>query len=79
MSDENKCSNCEALSKSNSTKPAVPMNGTCNDILHECPLDGQKWWQMNTHFHLWQKVKDDKQWEALREDLRRPVQSGHFW
>jgi hypothetical protein len=71
------CSNCEALEHSHDRKPAVPLRGSCNDILHECPLCKQKWWQINTHFHLWQRVKTDQEWESLKSDLRNPVDD--YW
>lgn len=65
------CENCKNLKKSTLTCPAVPKNGTCNDILHICPECRNRWWQSNTHFHLWQRVTSDREWEALQEDLQR--------
>jgi len=59
------CANCEQLEKSCSTRPAVPMGGTCNDTFHACPRCGRRWWQFNDYFHLWQEVADDKQWERF--------------
>jgi hypothetical protein len=73
------CANCEALEHSFDQKPAVPRGGSCNDILHECPLDGQRWWQFNTHFHLWRKVRDDREWECLQNDLRNPEPADSLW
>lgn len=66
------CENCDRLDHSCDTKPAVPDGGTCNDILYVCPC-GQRWWQYNTHFHLWQRANTDRQWEGLKEDLRAPA------
>ena len=54
------CANCESLEKSTDRHPAVPLGGSCTDVLHICPNDGQRWWQMNTFFHLWQRVDSDK-------------------
>jgi len=75
----NECSNCEALEHSHDQRPAVPIGGSCNDILHECPLDGQKWWQYNDHFHLWQRVESNRQWESLKEELRNPMPEDCVW
>ncbi len=59
------CTNCNSLRHSYDRKPAVPEGGNCNDILHECPHDGNRWWQSNDHFHLWQQVTDLREWEGL--------------
>lgn len=66
------CRKCERLEKSTDTRPAVPDGGTCNDILYYCPC-GQRWWQYNTYFHLWQCVNNDAEWEALKAGLRAPA------
>lgn len=60
------CSNCKNLRNSNERKPAIPVGGTCNDILHVCPNDGNRWWQANNHFHHWQQVTSDREWESLK-------------
>lgn len=60
------CQNCKALRNSGDTKPAVPENGSCNDILHTCPYDKNRWWQANRYFHHWQQVTDREEWESLK-------------
>lgn len=67
------CSNCDALDHSFDQRPAVPLGGSCTDILHVCPVCGKRWWQFNTHFHLWKNVADDREWEALREQVANPT------
>lgn len=71
------CENCTALRRSCPTNPAVPTGGSCTDRLHVCPNDGVRWWQANTHFHLWQSVTDTAEWNHLRrekdDDHRRTV------
>lgn len=62
------CSNCKNLRHSHGGKPAVPQGGMCYDILHICPNDGNKWWQANTHFHLWQQVTHEREWEILKRE-----------
>ncbi len=64
------CENCKALGHSHAQKPAMPLNGSCNNILHTCPNDNTRWWQFNTHFHLWKRVTSDGEWEGLRRDMR---------
>lgn len=59
------CENCKALRRSHSRKPAVPIRGRCNDRLHICPNDKNRWWQSNDHFHLWQQVTSDSEWKSL--------------
>jgi hypothetical protein len=61
------CGNCNALRESYDERPAVPKGGNCNTRLHVCPTDGRRWWQMNTHFHLWQQVTSDRDWEILNQ------------
>ncbi len=65
------CPNCKNLRNSCSTRPAVPMGGDCNTVLHQCPRDGNRWWQGNTYFHLWQQVTSEREWESLNRDLTR--------
>jgi hypothetical protein len=59
------CKNCNALRHSHTKAPAVPLGGSCNDAYHVCPNDGIRWWQSNDHFHLWQVVTDDQEWETI--------------
>lgn len=59
------CRNCEALRHSYDGKPAVPIGGSSNSRTHICPNDGNRWWQSNNHFHLWQQVTSDREWESL--------------
>jgi hypothetical protein len=59
------CQNCKNLRSSHTKKPAVPIGGDCNTMLHVCPNDGNRWWQSNDYFHLWQQVTDPKEWEIL--------------
>ncbi len=59
------CWNCKALRESSTRSPAVPIRGTCNDTLHTCPFDGNRWWQSNSHFHMWHQVTSDSEWDAL--------------
>jgi hypothetical protein len=47
------CENCRRLRGSYDGAPAVPEGGSCNDSFHTCPRCGKRWWQFNTHFHLW--------------------------
>ena len=51
------CKNCASLRNSYDRAPAVPIGGTCNTIHHTCPICGARWWQFNTHFHLWGQVE----------------------
>jgi hypothetical protein len=60
------CRNCLALSRSNDREVAVPDGGNCNNITHVCPHDGRRWWQSNTHFHIWQQVTDPLEWQVVR-------------
>src|SRR3989344_5885661 len=67
------CANCKALRESHDKKPAAPLNGSCNSILYTCPNDGNRWWQSNTYYHLWQQVTDPEEWKILvREGYGRP-------
>lgn len=67
------CENCKALKHSTDTKPAVPLEGTCNDVLHTCPNDNTTWWQFNTHYHLWKQVTSHAEFTSLRRDYpQRP-------
>ena len=66
------CENCNNLSNSFDGKPAVPLMGSCNSVLHVCPHDGRRWWQSNTYYHLWQQVTSRTEWEVL---LRTQAQS----
>jgi hypothetical protein len=59
------CENCNSFRNSYDKKPAVPINGSCNDILHICPIDRNRWWQYNTYYHLWKQVTSDQEWENL--------------
>ncbi len=59
------CYNCNSLRNSSGTQPAVPINGTCNDRLHVCPFEGNRWWQVNGYFHHWQQVTENREWEIL--------------
>jgi hypothetical protein len=62
------CQNCKALRNSGDTRPAVPENGSCNDRLHTCPYDGNRWWQANNHFHHWQQVTNPDEWNVLQKE-----------
>jgi hypothetical protein len=71
------CKNCNNLRRSYDGRPAVPIRGSCNTILHVCPYDGNKWWQANDHFHLWQRVTDPEEWEILlREKNEKMLRAG---
>jgi hypothetical protein len=59
------CENCKSLRASYDGKPAVPLGGTCNDVNHVCPNDGNRWWQYNTHFHLWKQVTANSEWNVI--------------
>ena len=59
------CKNCQSLRGSHSKAPAVPLDGDCNTLLHTCPNDGNKWWQSNDFFHLWQRVRSQREWDGL--------------
>jgi hypothetical protein len=72
------CVNCNSLNHSCTSKPAVPFGGTCNDRLHVCPNDGNRWWQTNGHFHLWQQVTSDREWEAIRNPRNGQYDIDHF-
>lgn len=62
------CANCQMLRRSHDKSPAFPMGGkSYNDRLHTCPLDGSKWWQFNTHFHLWKQVTCQQEWKTLQD------------
>jgi hypothetical protein len=62
------CCNCANLRHSSSKGPAVPVNGNSYDRLHVCPYDGNRWWQANSHFHLWQQVTSDEEWRILNKE-----------
>lgn len=66
------CENCENLRHSYDGAPTVPKGGRCNDILHICLNDGERWWQFNTYYHLWKNVTDPREWQVLQEDVRNP-------
>lgn len=59
------CENCKKLRHSYDRNPAVPQGGSCNDVYHICPNDGNRWWQFNAHFHLWEQVTDRREWNAV--------------
>jgi len=61
------CENCNNLRHSYDRNPAVPLDGTCNTILHVCPNDGNRWWQSNGHFHLWKQVTSPGEWDTLKK------------
>lgn len=67
------CQNCAALRRSYDKAPAVPEGGSCTDMLHVCPFDGNRWWQGNDHWHLWQQVTSDREWETLLSWQANPV------
>mgnify|MGYP001566837222 FL=1 len=69
---EPNCENCKSLRHSYDGKPAVPIGGTCNIILHICSNDGNRWWQSNTYYHLWNQVTSSREWEGLQKELRSP-------
>jgi hypothetical protein len=71
------CENCKSLRHSYSKKPAVPIDGDCNTILHTCPNDGNRWWQTNGHFHLWKQVTDQEMWKILLRREANPEHSEH--
>lgn len=60
------CENCNNLRDSSDRKPGVPLGGNCNTVLHVCPHDGRKWWQSNTHYHMWQQVTSEREWNSLQ-------------
>ncbi len=62
------CDNCKRLRRSHDRAPAVPTGGSCHDRLHICPNDGNKWWQTNNHFHLWNQVTSEREWELLQKE-----------
>ncbi len=65
------CANCKALRDSYQEQPALPAGAEDYDgLLHVCPHDGNRWWQSNRHFHLWQQVTDDGEWETVQGWLR---------
>ncbi len=66
------CENCNNLRESNERAPTVPEGGRCNDLLHTCPRCGNRWSQSNTHFHMWDSVTNDQQWELLKRPPQRP-------
>ena len=73
------CQNCNNLRHSGSTHPAVPHGGSCNTVLYICPFYKRRWWQSNTHYHLWQQVTSDKEWEILLYDLTHPQDPDDAW
>lgn len=73
------CDNCNKLRRSYDDAPAVPLGGTCNTVLHICPNDGRRWWQSNTHFHLWQQVTDDREWDGLHRQQSDMGGRDHAW
>ncbi|OGF63738.1 hypothetical protein A2Z53_02155 [Candidatus Giovannonibacteria bacterium RIFCSPHIGHO2_02_42_15] len=73
------CANCNKIRHSHDGSPAVPLGGSCNTLLHICPNDGRKWWQMNTHFHLWQHVTSEREWQALRRERTQPSYEFDEW
>lgn len=61
------CPNCNALRNSYQERSARPQGGKIDQRLHVCPNDGNRWWQSNNHFHLWQQVTSDEEWRVLRQ------------
>jgi hypothetical protein len=59
------CRNCKALRRSSTRAPAVPVGGECNDRTHVCPNDGNRWWQSNDYYHMWQQVTSDSEWRSI--------------
>lgn len=51
------CQNCKSLDCSFDEAPAIPSGGEINDTYHTCPICEARWWQFNTHFHLWAQVE----------------------
>jgi hypothetical protein len=72
------CENCKRLRHSYDGAPAVPTGGSCNDELHVCPNDGNRWWQTNSHFHLWKQVTHDREWEVLNRPRERCSEESGF-
>lgn len=72
------CVNCNNLRRSGSHRPAVPIRGDCNTLLHVCPNDGNRWWQTNGHFHQWKQVTNDREWESLRNPRPGQYDIDHF-
>jgi hypothetical protein len=66
------CKNCHNLRHSCGTSPAVPLFGQNTDLVHVCPIDGNRWRQSNGYFHLWNQVTSTKEWEALLDELQNP-------
>ncbi len=62
------CKNCEALRRSNKEKPAWPEGETSRTLLYTCPHEGNRWWQSNDHYHLWQQVTDPEEWQTLNDN-----------
>lgn len=72
------CKNCEALRSSYDGAPAVPHGGTCNMILHTCTNDGNRWWQYNSHFHLWKHVTAPTEWRSLEQQRDVPLDENYL-
>lgn len=59
------CGLCEILEHSHQGKPGLPPGGY-DALSYVCTECGRRWWQFNTHFHLWKNVTDPGEWDGIR-------------
>lgn len=63
------CQSCEkTVGRSCDTNPFVPPGGSVTDMKYECYC-GQIWFQMNTHWHMWQKATAEE-WEQWKKEAQ---------
>ena len=70
------CLSCEDAEHSFSAKPFVPPSGDVHEETFICHC-GQRWWQYNTHFHLWSTVDDGATFSNIKAGCPNPVQIGN--
>lgn len=63
-----KCKHCEQLESSHSNMPKHPEGGSVNDYSHLCPHCGRRWWQFNSHHHLWKHITHPGEWDGIRRN-----------
>jgi hypothetical protein len=61
---------CSCLKTLNGCRPrkqdASTANCNSDDLAYICTLCGRRWWQYNTHFHLWKHVTNPNEWDSVR-------------
>lgn len=71
------CSRCQSAQHSYSKRPFHPPSGSIHDNTFICNYCRQKWWQYNTHYHLWSTVDDNATFNNIRRGCLEPVAIGN--